>query len=264
MHFINWVFSLNRYDLRNKVAIITGASSGLGEQFAHAYAENGARIAIGSRNLEVLEKLAREMEKEFDTAILPIKTDVLVEEDIVHLVQKTVDEFGALDVMINNVGNYLSKPLIDQTIADWNHVINLNLTSTFIGSREAAKVMIPNQSGCIINMASIFSFGVTSFPVSSYYASKAGVVGLTKGLAVELGKYNIRVNAIAPGFFPTSQSKDAMESPEIRDSIIEPRTALPYFAELEWIRGAACFLASEDARYITGHTLAVDGGWLSF
>ena len=255
---------MNRYDLQDKVVIITGASSGLGEQFVHAFAESGASIVIGSRNLDLLEKVAKNAGNKFDTSILTIRTDVLEEDDIIRLVQKAVDEFGKLDVMINNVGNYLSKPITEHTISDWHYIIDLNLTSTFIGSREAAKIMVPNKTGCIINMASIFSFGAISFPVSSYYAAKAGVVGLTKALAVELGPHDIRVNAIAPGFFHTAQSKDAMDSVKIRESIIKPRTALPYLSELEWIRGAACFLASEDAKYITGQTLAVDGGWLAF
>jgi len=255
---------LNKYNLRDKVVVITGASSGLGEQFALAFAENGAKLIIGSRRLDVLEKNARELEVQFNTSVIPVRTDVLREEDIIRLVDSAIREFDALDIMINNVGNYISKPLIEQSLDDWNHIINLNLTSTFIGSREAAKVMIPKKSGCIINMASTFSFGATHFPVVSYYAAKAGVVGITKALAVELGPHNIRVNAIAPGFFPTSQSIDALSSKEIRESLIEPRTALPFLSELEWIRGAACFLASDDAKYITGHTLAVDGGWLAF
>ncbi len=255
---------MNKYNLRDKVVVITGASSGLGEQFALAFAENGAKLIIGSRRLDVLEKNARELEVQFNTSVIPVRTDVLREEDIIRLVDSAIREFDALDIMINNVGNYISKPLIEQSLDDWNHIINLNLTSTFIGSREAAKVMIPKKSGCIINMASTFSFGATHFPVVSYYAAKAGVVGITKALAVELGPHNIRVNAIAPGFFPTSQSIDALSSKEIRESLIEPRTALPFLSELEWIRGAACFLASDDAKYITGHTLAVDGGWLAF
>jgi gluconate 5-dehydrogenase len=142
--------------------------------------------------------------------------------------------------------------------------MNVNLTSAFLASREAAKIMIPKKSGAIINIASTFGFGGTVFPEVSYYVSKGGLVTMTKALAVELGKENIRVNAIAPGFFPTSMSKGAFDDDKIRTTMIEPRTALPMFAKNEWIRGAALFLASDDARYITGHTLAVDGGWLAF
>ncbi len=255
---------MTNYNLEGKVAIITGASAGLGEQFAYSLAESGANLALGSRRLDKLQEIARRIEKDYGVSVLPVMTDVLNEDDIVRLIRTTVNELGTIDIMVNNVGNYLAKPLIEQTLDDWNHVINLNLTSAFIGSREAAKVMIPRKTGCIINMASTFSFSATRFTVVSYYAAKAAVVAMTKALAIELGPHNIRVNAIAPGFFPTEQSIDAMTSKEIRESVIEPRTALPTLAELEWIRGAVCFLASNDAKYITGHTLAVDGGWLAF
>ncbi|MGQ4912906.1 MAG: SDR family NAD(P)-dependent oxidoreductase, partial [Candidatus Thorarchaeota archaeon] len=161
-------------------------------------------------------------------------------------------------------GMYIVKPLTEQTLEDWHTVMDVNLTSAFVASREAARVMIPKKSGCIINISSTFGIGATSFPEVSYYTSKGGIIAMTKALAVELGKHNIRVNAIAPGFFPTSMSKGAFDDDSIRESMIRPRTALPMFAENEWIRGAACFLASDDARYVTGHTLAVDGGWLAF
>jgi gluconate 5-dehydrogenase len=159
---------------------------------------------------------------------------------------------------------YIVKPLVEQTLEDWRAVMDVNLTSAFLGCREAAKVMIPKRSGAIVNVASTFGFGGTIFPEVSYYASKGGMVALTKALAVELGKDNIRVNALAPGFFPTAMSIGAMNDDRIRSTVIEPRTALPELAENEWIRGSLCYLVSDDARYVTGHTLAVDGGWLAF
>jgi len=159
---------------------------------------------------------------------------------------------------------YIVKPLIEQTLEDWHTVMDVNLTSAFLATREAAKVMIPKKSGSIVNISSTFGFGGTVFTEVSYYVSKGGLVTMTKALAVELGQYNIRVNAIAPGFFPTAMSIGAMEDKKLRETMIEPRTALPMLAKNEWIRGAACFLASEDAKYITGHTLAVDGGWLAY
>lgn len=252
------------YDLSGQTALITGCSAGLGREFAYAFAQAGANLVLASRRTEVLDELADELAFEANAESLVVECDVLQEDDIINAVDSAVEHFGGLDIMINTVGNYLSKPLTEQSIEDWHHVIDLNLTSSFIGSREAAKVMIPQESGCIINMASTFAFGATRFPVVSYYAAKGGVVMLTKALAVELGPHNIRANAIAPGFFPTKQSIDAMENDEIRQNMIEPRTALPYLAQKEWIRGAACFLASDDAKYVTGHVLSVDGGWLAF
>ncbi|MFX1481633.1 MAG: SDR family NAD(P)-dependent oxidoreductase [Promethearchaeota archaeon] len=253
-----------RYDLDDKVAIITGASAGLGEQFAYAFAESGAHVVLAARREKLLEKIAGDISKKHDVRALPIATDVAIESDIINLVNTTVKELDTVDVLVNNAGRYIVKPLIEQTLKDWNTVINVNLTSAFLATREVAKVMIPKKSGSIINISSTFGFGGTEFTEISYYASKGGLITMTKALAVELGKYNIRVNAIAPGFFPTPMSIGAMTDKEISERMIKPRTALPMFAENEWIRGAACFLASDDARYITGHTLAVDGGWLAY
>ena len=183
---------------------------------------------------------------------------------IKEFVSEFKNKYDRLDVLVNNAGMYIVKPLIKQTLEDWNEVMDVNLTSAFLATREVAKIMIPKKSGSIINISSTFGFGGTEFTEVSYYVSKGGLVTMTKALAVELGRYNIRVNAIAPGFFPTAMSIGAMTDKKISETMIKPRTALPMFAENEWIRGGACFLASDDAKYITGHTLAIDGGWLAF
>jgi len=253
-----------KYNLDGKVAIITGASAGLGEQFANGFAESGAHVVLAARRMDLLTKIAEEVSHKYGVKAIPLKIDVTKEADIIRLVEKTVKELGTIDILVNNAGMYIVKPLVEQTLADWNLVMNVNLTSAFLASREAAKVMIPKKSGSIINISSTFAYGGTEFTELSYYTSKGGLVSMTKALAVELGKKNIRVNAIAPGFFPTAMSKGAIEDDAIRKRLIEPRTALPMLAKNEWIRGAACFLASEDAKYITGHVLAVDGGWLAF
>jgi gluconate 5-dehydrogenase len=255
---------MTRYDLEGKVAIVTGASSGLGEQFSNALAECGASVVLAARRGDLLRRLADELSERYGVQTLAVETDVAREGDVVRLVKRTVEELGTVDVLVNNAGMYIVKPLVEQTLEDWRIVMDVNLTSAFLGCREAAKVMIPKRSGAIVNVASTFGFGGTVFPEVSYYASKGGMVALTKALAVELGKDNIRVNALAPGFFPTAMSIGAMTDDRIRQTVIEPRTALPELAENEWIRGALCFLVSEDAHYVTGHTLAVDGGWLAF
>lgn len=253
-----------KYDLDGKIVIITGASAGLGEQFAHAFAESGAHVVLGARRTNLIKKVAKDVSSKYGIKALPIKTDVTIESDIINLVNSTVKEFGTVDVLVNNAGMYIVKPLVEQTLKDWHTVMDVNLTSAFLATREVAKIMIPKKSGSIINISSTFGFGGTEFTEISYYVSKGGMVTMTKALAVELGKYNIRVNAIAPGFFPTAMSIGAITDKAISNRLIKPRTALPMFAENEWIRGAACFLASEDAKYITGHTLAVDGGWLAY
>ncbi len=258
------VTSMAKYNLEGKAVIITGASAGLGEQFAHGFAESGANVVLAARRMKLLEKIAKDVSDKHGVTAIPYRTDVAVEADIINLVKHTVEQLGTVDVLVNNAGMYIVKPLIEQTLEDWHTVMDVNLTSAFLATREAAKVMIPKKSGSIVNMSSTFGFGGTAFTEVSYYVSKGGLVTMTKALAVELGQYNIRVNAIAPGFFPTSMSIGAMEDKKLRETMIEPRTALPMLAKNEWIRGAACFLASEDARYITGHTLAVDGGWLAY
>jgi len=258
------VNTLSKYCLEGKVVIITGASQGLGEQFAHGFAESGAHVVLAARNKERLDEIAAELISKYNAKAIVVRTDVGKEKEIINLVERTVKGFGTVDVLVNNAGMYIVKPLIEQTLEDWETVMNVNLTSAFVATREVAKVMIPKKSGVIINIASTFGFGGTVFPEVSYYVSKGGLVIMTKALAVELGKENIRVNAIAPGFFPTPMSAAVFEDEKLRKKMVDPRTALPMYAENEWIRGAACFLASDDARYITGHTLAVDGGWLAF
>ena len=253
-----------RYNLDGKVAIVTGASGGLGEQFCYALTDSGAKVVLAARRLDQLKRVAAEIEKKKPGQTLVVQTDVTKEADCIGLVKKAVEKFGTVDIMVNNAGMYVVKPLVEQTLADWNLVVSVNLTSAFLLSREVAKIMIPKQSGSIINISSTFGLGATEFTEVSYYATKGAVIAMTKALAVELGKKNIRVNSIAPGFFPTDMSIKALTDPAIRDKYIAPRTALPMYAENEWIRGAVCFLASDDAKYITGHTLAVDGGWLAY
>ncbi|MHA1960639.1 MAG: SDR family NAD(P)-dependent oxidoreductase [Candidatus Thorarchaeota archaeon] len=255
---------MTKYDLSGKTAIVTGASAGLGEQFVIALAEAGANVTLAARRLDRLEAIAKKVSVDSDVGALPLKTDVSQEKDIITMVNKTVEKFGTVDILVNNAGMYIVKPLVEQTLEDWHTVMDVNLTSAFLASREVAKVMIPRKSGCIINVASTFGITATEFTEISYYVSKAGMIMMTKALAVELGKHNIRVNGINPGFYPTAMSIGAIKDDDLRKRIIEPRTALPMLAENEWIRGAVCFLSSEDAKYITGHTLAVDGGWLAF
>ncbi len=256
--------ALAKYNFEGKTAIITGASAGLGEQFAYAFAESGASVVLAARRKEHLDKIADNIKRKYNTETITIQTDVSIENDVIKLVDETVNKLGTVDILINNAGIFISKPLIEQTLDDWHTVMDVNLTSAFVASREVAKIMIPKRSGVIINISSTYGFGATRFPEVSYYTSKGGIIAMTKALAVELGEYNIRVNAIAPGFFPTPMSIDAFNDEKLVTNLIRPRTALPMLAENEWIRGAACFLASDDAKYITGHTLAVDGGYLAF
>jgi NAD(P)-dependent dehydrogenase (short-subunit alcohol dehydrogenase family) len=258
------------HPLAGRVAIVTGASAGLGEQFCRGLAEKGATVVLAARRLERLERLARELEDLHRRPALAVRADVAREDDVVALVDAAQSAFGRIDILVNNAGTVLAKPLVEQTLEDWHAVLDVNLTSAFVASREAARVMIAQRSGSIVNISSIFAFGATNeFIEVGYYASKGGIEGMTKALAVELGPHDIRVNAIAPGFFPTEMSAtgvygDGASARDLRERLIEPRTALPYHAQAEWIRGALCFLASDEARFVTGHTLVVDGGWMAY
>jgi NAD(P)-dependent dehydrogenase (short-subunit alcohol dehydrogenase family) len=254
---------VNRYDLEGRVALVTGASAGLGAEFCRGLAASGAHLVLAARRRELLEQVAVEVHDRHRVRTLVVRSDVAEEEDVIGMVRAAVDEFGRLDVLVNNAGTLIAKPVVEQTLDDWNRVMTVNLTSAFLASREAAKVMIGQGSGAIVNISSIFAFAATNeFQEVSYYASKGGMTMLTKALAVELGKDNIRVNAIAPGFFPTDIATGVTS--EVRENLILPRTAVPETARNEWIRGALCFLASDDAAFITGETLVVDGGHLAY
>jgi gluconate 5-dehydrogenase len=248
------------YGLAGRVALVTGASAGLGEEFAHGLAASGADVVLLARRTELVEQVAAAVAEEHGVGTLAVTADVAREDDVVAAVAAAIERFGRLDVLVNNAGSLIAKPLVEQTLADWHEVMDANLTSAFLASREAARQMIAQGSGAIVNISSIFAFGaLREFSEVSYYASKGGMVSMTKALAVELGDHGIRVNAVAPGFFPTPMG--AGISQELRDRVLAPHTCLPAPPEREWIRGAVCFLASDEARFVTGATLTVDGGW---
>jgi NAD(P)-dependent dehydrogenase (short-subunit alcohol dehydrogenase family) len=255
--------------LEGRVAIITGASAGLGTEFAHGLAEAGGRIVVAARRSDLLEQVASELRERHRTEAIAVPVDVSDEDSVTRLVATAVDAFGTVDVLVNNAGATLLRPLLEHSLADWRSVLEVNLTGAFLVSREVARVMIPKRSGSIVNVSSVFAHGATrEYPVVSYYASKGGVEGLTKALAVELGRHNIRVNAIAPGFFPSPMSTDMFAENErgerLRREVLTPRTALPRLPRSADLRGAVRFLAGDESAFVTGHTLVVDGGWRAF
>jgi NAD(P)-dependent dehydrogenase (short-subunit alcohol dehydrogenase family) len=260
---------MSRYDLDGRVAIVTGASAGLGAEFADALAESGANVVLAARREDRIRDLASTIERERGVRALAVRTDVTQETEVVALVQAALEAFGTVDILVNNAGSTHASRLLDHTLDDWRSVIEVNLTAVFLMSREAARAMIPKRSGSIINIGSVYGATATRrFPIFGYYASKGGVTMLTKALAVELGKDNIRVNEIAPTFFPTEMSRDGMfadteRAERMRQELLWPRTALPTLAKNEYLRGAVCFLASDDSYYVTGTRLPVDGGWLA-
>ena len=249
----------DRFDLSGKVAVITGGSRGIGRAIALGFAEHGADVVVASRKLPDLEKVAQEI-RDKGRKSLAVATHVGKKEDVENLIAQAVKEFGGIDILVNDAAtNPVFGPLIDLSEAAWDKTLEVNLTGYFLCSKAAAKVMIESgKGGVIINMATDGAFKAAP-GMGAYCISKAGVVMLTKVLAVELAQYNIRVNAIAPGLVKTKFSSFLWSSPEIMNMVM---MTLPVkrIAEPEEIVGAAIFLASSASSYVTGTTIFVNGG----
>lgn len=249
----------NMFDLTNKTAIITGGGRGLGKQIAMALGEAGANIVIASRNLPVCKEVCEHMQSMGINAIA-FECDITNESDIDLVVQETVAQFGTIDILVNNSGTSWSGPLVDLPKDKWEKVLNVNVTGTFLFSQAVAKVMMQQNSGKIINIASVTGLGGT-FPelldTIAYNTSKGAVITMTKDLGVKLARYGIQVNAIAPGFFPTKITKEVLEKSKIN---ILGNIPARRFGNEEDLKGAAVFLASQASDYMVGHVLIVDGG----
>lgn len=246
------------FKLEGKTAIVTGGGRGLGAQIAQGFAEAGANVVVCSRKLETCEEMSEEI-KRLGVDSLALKCDVTNPEDVRHVVEKTLEKFGTIDILVNNSGATWAAPVEEMPLEAWNKVMNVNVTGTFLMSQEVGKVMIKQKRGKIINIASVAGLMGTPpiMQTIGYSTSKGAVITFTKELAVKWGKYNINVNAIAPGFFPTKMTKVLIERG--KDEILAgtPLNRLGQDADL---KGAALFLASSASDYITGDILTVDGG----
>lgn len=251
---------LNLFRLDGKTAIITGGGRGLGAQFAQGFAEAGiANIVLCSRNVETCAEVGKKLENEFGIKTLSLACDVTNHEDVKQVVEKTVEQFGTIDILVNNSGASWGARVEDMPKEAWDKVMTINVTGTFLMSQEVGKVMIAQKSGKIINISSIAGFGGTPefMQTISYNTSKGAVMTFTKDLAVKWGRHNIQVNAIAPGFFPTKMSNQLIEMG--KDQIMA-LTPLKRLGNEEDLKGAAVFLASDASDYVTGTILPVDGG----
>lgn len=249
------------FDLTGKVAIVTGASSGMGRATALALANQGAKVVVTARRMDRLEALSAEIKSRGKEA-LPIQMDVTKKADIQHAVDETVKEFGTVDILVNNAGALDYSPFLDMAEEKWDLIIDTNLKGYFLMAQAAAKVMAKAKSGRIVNIASIASGGVgVGIPMLAHYcASKGGIVALTEALAMELGQYNIRVNAIGPGGIETEMTKGT--TPD-QVAGMTARLAIKRLGKPEEIAAAVVYLVSDEASYTTGATLYVDGGWLA-
>lgn len=249
----------NLFSLDGKVAIVTGVSRGLGRAMAIALAKAGANIAgVGLSDMSSTEEEIRECGREF----LGIHADLTSTDKVDEIVEKTVEKFKRVDILVNNSGTIVREDAIHYTEEDWDKILNLNLRTLFFLSQKVAKEFIEEGAGGkIINIASMLSFQ-GGIRVPAYTASKSGVMGLTKALANEWAKYNINVNAIAPGYMETDNTKEIRED-ESRCAEILNRIPAQRWGTPEDLAGAVVFLASNASNYVNGHILAVDGGWLA-
>jgi NAD(P)-dependent dehydrogenase (short-subunit alcohol dehydrogenase family) len=248
------------FDLSGRVAFITGGSIGLGRQMAEGLAEMGANVALCARKKERCQQAAEEL-KQLGVKTLALSCDVKNPASIQEAVDATVSQFGRIDVLINNAGISWGAPTEQMSLADWNKVIETNLTGSFLCAQAVGKVMISQgRGGKIINIASVAGLGGSSpdtVQTIAYHASKGGVITFTKDLACQWAVHNIQVNAIAPGWFPTHMSDWVIEhKKEVLLKTIPQRR----FGSDHDLKGAAVFLASDASAYVTGHVLVVDGG----
>ena len=250
---------LDLFKLEGKTAIVTGGGSGLGAQIAKGFAEAGANVVVCSRNLDACTEMSEKLIS-LGVESMALACDITKQEDVQRVIEETVMRFGKIDILVNNSGATWGAPVVDMPIEAWQKVMDVNVTGTFLMSQEAGKVMIEQGHGKIINIASVAGFGGTNpryMDTIGYNTSKGAVITFTKDLAVKWGQYNINVNAIAPGFFPTKMSKGLIEHGG--DHILKS-TPLNRFGSDEDLKGAALFLASKASDYVTGDVLVVDGG----
>ncbi|MDR2363009.1 MAG: SDR family oxidoreductase [Spirochaetaceae bacterium] len=248
------------FDLKGKVALVTGASSGLGVEFAKALAGQGADLAILARRQEKLEEVKKIIEA-LGVRCFAFKCDVLKNDEIKTAVAKIKEHYGRIDILVNNAGTARKIPAEVQPDEDWNAVINTNLNSVYFIAREVGKIMIEQKYGKIINVGSIHSsVAMAPSELSAYCTSKGGVLMLTKALAVEWAKYNITVNAIGPAYFPSEMTESSLGNPEF-SKVINAYCPMHRTGRAGELDGAVIYFASDASSYTTGQLLSVDGGW---
>jgi len=250
---------VDSYPLSGKVAVVTGGRRGIGRAIALALAGAGADIALGDRTVDdgQLEAAAAEVKK-LGRRSLAVKADITIKAEVDNFVQKVTDELGAVDILVNNAATNVRAPLLELGEDGWDRVINTDLKGCYLCAQAAGRIMVEQRRGNIINIASTAALKAAP-QMGAYCIAKAGVVMLTKVLAVELGQYNIRVNAVAPYIVKTKFSQPLWSEPEALKQI-EAEIPVGRLAEAGDIVGAVLFLAADASSYITGQTVIVDGG----
>ncbi len=248
------------FDLTGRCAVVIGGTSGIGRAVSHGLAQAGANVICTSRRKEQVEAAASEIE-EIGCRTIRCVSDVSDRGSLERLLVACVEAFGKVDILVNSAGRTKREPTIDQNEEDWNAILETNLTGTLRACQVFGRHMIGNGYGRVINIASLSTF-VSLFEVAAYSASKAAVASLTKSLAIEWAKHGVNVNAIAPGVFRTALNQKLLdETPRGQEFL--SRTPMGRFGNVEELAGAAVFLASDAASFVTGEVLVVDGGFLA-
>lgn len=251
---------MNSYfsELKGQTVVVTGGSKGLGKDIALTFAELGANVAISGRNQETLDATLEEL-RAHNPNCIAVAGDLSDVNEVKKLIDTAATQFGTIDVLVNNAGVNIAKPAMDVTEADWDTVLDLNLKSAFFASQAAAKYMLAQNSGRIINIASQMAF-VGYIKRAAYCSSKGGMVQMTKALAVEWAKQGIRVNAVAPTFVETEFTEKQFEDAAFKEDV-NRRILLDGLSQPKDTSGAVLYLASNLSNFVTGETIKVDGGW---
>lgn len=250
----------NLFSVKDKIVLVTGSATGLGEGYAHIFAESGAKVACADIDVEGVKATAEDIMAQGGTA-KSYRLDVTKQESIRETIAKIVEDFGRIDVLVNNAGVEHIEPYVDVTPEHYDFITGVNLKGVFFVGQEVAKVMKKQEGGKIINIGSLGSY-IGLAESSVYCSTKGGVIQMSKTMSIELGPDNIQVNCVAPGYFITPMTKPFYDDRDHREWI-ESRIPLHEWGTVKDMAGPMLFLASSASDYITGETIKVDGGWLA-
>ncbi|MFC0270630.1 SDR family NAD(P)-dependent oxidoreductase [Metabacillus herbersteinensis] len=245
-------------DLENKKVIVTGGSKGIGKDIALSFAEHGAQVIITGRDIDSLEQATHELRR-YQPTCKYVAADISKTKEVFEMIDTAAEHLGTIDILVNNAGLNIAKPALEVTEEDWDKVLDTNLKGAFFASQRAAKYMIHNKAGKIINIASQMAF-VGYLNRAAYCSSKGGIVQQTKALAIEWAPYNINVNAVAPTFIKTDFTEKMFEDKAFEKDVYQ-RIPLGRLASPQDVTGAVLYLSSNLANFVTGETIKVDGGW---
>jgi NAD(P)-dependent dehydrogenase (short-subunit alcohol dehydrogenase family) len=250
-------------DLKGKVVIITGGRRGMGKADALGFVKNGAKVVVVDISQEECQQVVDEIEESGGEG-LAVKCDVTNKKEVEEMVKKAIDKFGKIDILVNNAGICQFKPFLEMTEEDWSRTLDINLKGYYLCAQAAGREMVKQKSGVIVNIVSVVmgQMGMGMAGLAHYSASKGGIAALTKTLALEFAPFNIRVNAIAPGAIDTPMAVSTKSDPKVLEGAL---AAIPLhrMGTAEEIANTVLFLSSDEASYITGTIVVVDGGWLA-